>query len=126
MNDAVKPAVSDEMVERAHQAYATTSTYPIVSANHRDALRAALSAAPQPPAEGGWVRVPEKPTPAMAYAAACAHYGKKLVDATGIEGISMTVNGIDYSFPRAFRKFWKGALSALPPAPANGGEQNGK
>ncbi|WP_421440462.1 hypothetical protein [Agrobacterium tumefaciens] len=62
----------------------------------------------------GWQLVPTKPTKAMAYAAACAHYGKKRVDQTGIEGISMTVNNIDYNFATAFCKFWKGALSAAP------------
>ena len=74
--------------------------------------RDALSAQVQDVA--GWQLVPIKPTKAMAYAAACEHYGKKRVDQTGIEGISMTVNGIDYNFPTAFRKFWKGALAAAP------------
>ncbi|UYZ08576.1 hypothetical protein CFBP5507_06125 [Agrobacterium salinitolerans] len=62
----------------------------------------------------GWQLVPIKPTKDMAYAAACAHYGKKRVDQTGIEGISMTVNNIDYNFSAAFRRFWKGALAAAP------------
>jgi hypothetical protein len=67
----------------------------------------------------GWVLVPKQPTKEMAYKAACSHYGVGLVNsAGGIEGISMTVNGIDYNFMRAFRKFWKGALAASPAAPS--------
>jgi hypothetical protein len=79
-------------------------------------LEAAMSSAPTPPAPvpSGWVLVPRKPTKEMADAAAYAHYGKKRVDETGIEGMSMTVNGIDYNFWRAFQRFWKGALSAVP------------
>ncbi len=69
----------------------------------------------------GWQLVPKKPTKAMAYAAACTHYGKRRVDQTGIEGISMTVNNIDYNFSTAFLKFWKGALAAAPSKQEGGG-----
>ena len=66
----------------------------------------------------GWQLVPKQPTKEMAYKAACAHYGVGRVNAVGgIEGISMTVDSIDYNFQRAFRRFWKGALAASPAAP---------
>ncbi|OCJ67630.1 hypothetical protein A6U97_02595 [Agrobacterium tumefaciens] len=80
-----------------------------------DRIRSSLSAQVQDVAiPEGWQLVPIKPTKDMAYAAACAHYGKKRVDQTGIEGISITVNNIDYNFSVAFRRFWKGALSSAP------------
>lgn len=63
----------------------------------------------------GWQLVPKQPTKEMAHKAACAHYGSGRVNACGgIEGISMTVDSIDYNFWRAFLRFWKGALAAAP------------
>lgn len=44
----------------------------------------------------------------MIYAAAVGHYGKKLVEEVGGPvGISMTVEGIDYTFTNAMRRMWK-------------------
>lgn len=57
-----------------------------------------------------------KLTNEMIYAAACAHYGKRRVDRGSVVGITMTVNGQDYNFPQAFRRMWRGAWSAAPPA----------
>lgn len=75
----------------------------------------ALVVATPAKAAGGWRLVPMKPTREMAYAAAVSHYGKHRVDrAGGVGGISMTVDGIDYDFWTAFKRFWKGALPASP------------
>lgn len=109
-------AVTDAMVEAALHG----ADY-IPNADNRKWMRAALSAALSHPADG-WRLVPEKPTDEMMHSAACAHYGKRRVGLTGIDGISMTVNGIDYNFRTAFKRFWKGALAAAPLAVKPEGE----
>lgn len=47
----------------------------------------------------------------MIEAAAEAHYGK---DCVGARGIDMAVNGVNYNFAEAMRRFWKGAIAAAP------------
>jgi hypothetical protein len=68
--------------------------------------------------QGDWVLVPREETEEMATAAAEAHFGKRrTAQSGGIDGIGMTVDGRDYSYRDAFKKFWKAALSAAPPPP---------
>jgi hypothetical protein len=80
-----------------------------------------LSALSSPQGEqGGWR--PPRLTDAMILAACEAHYGKRLVARSGgPEGIAMTVEGIDWTFTKAFRRMWKGALAAAPRPADEGG-----
>lgn len=111
---AVK-ALDDHTMQKLREALRFSASRSVMSAADETRILSALSTQVQDVAiPEGWQLVPIKPPKDMAYAAACAHYGKKLVDQTGIEGISMTVNGIDYNFSAAFRRFWKGALAAAP------------
>jgi hypothetical protein len=58
-----------------------------------------------------------KLTDAMILAAAEAHYGKKRVAANGgTGGISMTVNGKDYTFAEAMRRMWPAMSRSLAEA----------
>lgn len=61
--------------------------------------------------EGTHVVVPVKITEKQILAAAESHFGKRRVNgAPG--GISMTVNGIDHTFPSAMRKMYRAMVSA--------------
>ncbi|NTF54850.1 hypothetical protein G6L12_08085 [Agrobacterium rhizogenes] len=122
--------IPKEAVDRALSEAGSAWGMHLTAENKRNLMEAAISVAlPHlaKPVDGerhemvapeGWVLVPKQPTKEMAYKAACAHYGVGRVNAVGgIEGISMTVDSIDYNFQRAFRRFWKGALAASPTAP---------
>lgn len=84
-------------------------------------LRAALAAQPAPVSGAtsdepkGYKLVPIKITPEMIERGIAAHYGKRRVAAIGgAKGVSMTVNGTDWTGVEAMRNFWRGALSAAP------------
>lgn len=59
----------------------------------------------------------------MCEAACEGHYGKRRSRRSGgATGVTMTVAGQDYTFPMAFRRMWKAAISASPPPPEVGDE----
>ena len=70
-----------------------------------DEITPAGAAMPDDAVERGkWPRLTE----AMIMAACKAHYGSDNID-----GISMTVDGRNYSFRQAFRRMWKGVCASL-------------
>lgn len=98
----------DAAVKKAYEA--------IVSFIEADAPAVQASATIQAAPED-YVLVPRKITPAMIEGGITAHYGKRRVASVGgATGVSMTVNGTDYSGVEAMRNFWKGAIAAAPAA----------
>lgn len=60
-------------------------------------------------------------TGAMVEAACVGHYGRKAVaQLGGAGGVDMTADGINYTFPDAFRRMWRGIAKHL--AALEGGE----
>lgn len=67
----------------------------------------AMSALSNPPAQTGW-RKPRL-TESMMRAACKAHFGDENID-----GVCITVKDRDWTFREAFKRMWRGALSAAP------------
>ncbi|MEI9428680.1 hypothetical protein [Mesorhizobium sp. Cs1299R1N3] len=104
-------AIAEALLDRSGVLHPRQAEKGLIIRGIRDALSSLGNERGKPE---GYVLVPKIPSHEMITAAAEAHYGKRRVAKTPVEGISITVDGIDYSFVQAFRRFWKGALAASP------------